>query len=347
MTSNKTIRGVAAAVTLGAVVAIGATATQAQDGPFRLIITEVETPLVPNSVMILADELGYFDDAGVDVELVRVTDTTLAVAALQAGEGEMANVALDAALQVVANDVLDVRAVTTPDKFIPFLIACKDSVETVADMAGLNYGVNRVGSLDFGLARMVMTANGLDPETVEYVPIGFTSARAEALAAGQIDCTTISIGVWLSIPDRTGLKILVPVAEFGDAAPVVNKTNLVTTDTLANRGDEVQAVVAALINLSREFNSNPQAWVEAMMNSRPDLDEETLAALAESFVGAWSVNGGLNSDQLSFSVGEIFAGEDFVGLEAPTLEEWVDFTVIDAVLAEVGVDDTADAPVRP
>ena len=99
-------------------------------------------------------------------------------------------------------------------------------------------------------------------------PIGFTSARAEALAAGQIVCTTMSIGVWLSIPDRTGLKILVPVEPFSAAAPVVNKTNLVTVDVLENRRDEVEAVVAALINLSREFNSNPGAWVEAMLNSR-------------------------------------------------------------------------------
>lgn len=339
------LRGLAAAVTLGAAVAAGSTTANAQE-PFRLIITEIETPLVPNSVMILADELGYFEAEGVDVELVRVTDTTLAIAALQAGEGEMANVALDAALQVVANDVLDVRAVTTPDKFLPFLIACQDSVADIADMAGRTYGVNRVGSLDYGLARMVMVENGLDPETLEYVPIGFTSARAEALAAGQIECTTMSIGVWLSIPDRTGLKIMVPVADFGAAAPVVNKTNLVPVDVLENRRDDVEAVVRALIRLSREFNSNPQAWVDAMLVSRPDQTEEVLAELAATFVGTWSVNGGLNAAELAFSVGEIFAGEDFAGLTAPELGDWVDFTIIDAVLADIGTDDTGDAPVR-
>ncbi len=339
------LRGLAAALTLGAAAVAGSTAANAQE-PFRLIITEIETPLVPNSVMILADELGYFEAEGVDVELVRVTDTTLAIAALQAGEGEMANVALDAALQVVANDVLDVRAVTTPDKFLPFLIACQADVADVADMTGRTYGVNRVGSLDYGLARMVMVENGLDPETLEYVPIGFTSARAEALAAGQIDCTTMSIGVWLSIPDRSGLKIMVPVADFGAAAPVVNKTNLVTVETLENRRDDVVAVVRALIRLSREFNANPQAWVDAMLVSLPDQTEETLATLAETFVGTWSVNGGLNAEELAFSVNEIFAGEDFVDLTAPTLEEWVDFTVIDDVLAEIGVDETGDEPVR-
>ena len=48
--------------------------------PFRLIITESVTPLVPNSVMELALEFGYFRREGVEVRLIRVDQTPLAVA---------------------------------------------------------------------------------------------------------------------------------------------------------------------------------------------------------------------------------------------------------------------------
>ncbi len=63
--------------------------------PFRLIVTDLAAPLVPNSVMDLAVQLGYFEREGVEVELVRVQQTPSALAALQAGEGEMANIAVD------------------------------------------------------------------------------------------------------------------------------------------------------------------------------------------------------------------------------------------------------------
>lgn len=341
MATTRTVRGVAVAFAFGAAVMASALVANAQQ-PFRLIITELEAPLVPNSVMILAQDLGYFDAEGVNVELIQVTDTPLAVAAIQAGEGEMANVALDAALLLVANDILDLRAVASPDKFLPFLIACKDDVTTVAEMAGRTFGVARVGSLDYTLSNMVMNSNDLDPTSVEFVAIGAPAARGEALAAGQIDCTTMSIGVWLSMPDHTGLHILVPVAEYGDAAPVVNKVNIVTAETLANRGDEVEAVIRALIKLSRDFNANPQAWVDAMLAARQDQTADVLTTLADTFVGAWSVNGGLNADQLNFAVEQIFAGEDFVGLTAPELADWVDGTPICNILAELGIDETAD-----
>ncbi|MCW5695743.1 MAG: ABC transporter substrate-binding protein [Bauldia sp.] len=341
-----TVRTVAVAMTLGAAFGAGGMAAQAQDEPFRLVITETETPLVINSVMILAEELGYFDAEGVDVELIRVTDTPLAFDVLANGDGDMANIALDAVLLAVANDVLDLRAVTSPDRFLPFLIASKDTLTDADDLEGSNFGVARVGSLDYGLSSMVMTAQGVDPDSVNWIAIGPPPARAESLANGDIDATTMSIGVWLSMPDHSGLHILVGVEAFGAAAPVVNKVNVVTAETLANRRDDIEAVIRALISLSREFNANPAAWVEAMLVSRPDQSRENLEALAAQFTGSWSVNGGLNADELNFSVGQIFAGEDFAELTAPALGDWVDTSVIDSILTELGVDDSADAPGR-
>lgn len=335
MNTNKMLRGLAAALAIGGALAISSSAVNAQQ-PFRLIVTEQEAPLLPNSVMILAQELGYFAAEGVNVELVQLNDTPTAVAALQAGEGEMANVGLDAALLLITNGG-EFRAVASPDKFLPFLIACKDDVTDVAGMAGRAFGVARVGSLDYTLSSMVMNSNGLNPEDVNFVAIGAPAARGEALAAGQIDCTTMSIGVWLSMPDHTGLHILVNVADYGAAAPVVNKVNIVTTDTLANRGDEVAAVIRALIKLSRDFNENPQMWVDAMTTARPDQAVDTLTTLANTFVGDWSVNGGMVHSQLAFSVQQIFAGEDFAGLTAPELTDWVAWGPICAVLAEIGI----------
>ena len=78
------------------------TVLPAQADPFRLIVTDLETPLVPNSVMDLALQQGYFEREGVEVELVRVQQTPSALAALQAGEGEMANIGVDALLLLVA-----------------------------------------------------------------------------------------------------------------------------------------------------------------------------------------------------------------------------------------------------
>lgn len=323
-----------------------ASATMVAAEPFRLILTHLEPPLVPNSVMDLALELGYFEREGVDVELVRVQQTPSALASILAGEGEMANVSVDGILQLVAQGTDTLRAVTSPNKSLPFLIAAKSDIVTPADLVGRSFGVGRIGSLDHSLSAKVLASKGVDMDSLQVVTLGQPSVRAQALAAGQIDATTMSIGVWMSIPDTTGLSVLISQDDYYAAAPVVNKVNVVSADVLANRRDEVVAVVRALVKISRDFAADPDAWAEAMTPYGGNLTTEELQMLAESFDASWSINGGMSQQELQFTQDWIFQTEEFRGLAPVALGDWVDFSVVDDVLAELGTVPGADQPTR-
>lgn len=320
------------------------TAGTARAEPFRLVTTDLEPQLVPNSVMDLAESLGYFDREGVDVELVRVQQTPSAVAALQAGEGDMANVSVDAALQLVARDQMKLKAVVSPNKSLPFLIAGKDDIAALPDLAGRSFGVGRVGSLDHSLSTRVLASGGVDTDAVDFVAIGQPNVRAQALAAGQIDATTMSLGVWLAMPEKTGLHVLVDTDAYFAAAPVLNKVNVVPDAVLAARRDDVVKVVRALVKASRDFAAKPETWVEAMAAARPDVDRATLEELARQFAGSWSLNGGLNRDEIEATVVWEYATPDFEDLRPVPFEEWVDLSILGDVLGSEGVADQADAP---
>lgn len=314
--------------------------------PFRLILTHLEPPLVPNSVMDLALELGYFEREGVDVELVRVQQTPSALASILAGEGEMANVSVDGVLQLVARGTDTLLAVTSPNKSLPFLIASKSEIATPMDLIGRSFGVGRIGSLDHSLSSKVLAGEGVDIDLLEVVTLGQPAVRAQALAAGQVDATTMSIGVWLSIPDTTDLSVLIPQDAYYAAAPVVNKVNVVSADVLANRRDEVVAVVRALVKISRDFDADSSAWADAMTAYSGNLTPQEMQMLAESFNGSWSINGGIDRQELQYTQDWIFQTEDFEDLAAVALDDWVDFSVTDEVLAEIGTAPGADQPNR-
>src|SRR4051794_35434796 len=175
--------------------------------PFRMIVTDMEVPLVPNSVMELAKQEGYYDRAGVDVAFVRVQQTPLAMAALRAGEGEMANVGLESLLQATAHGATDLRGVMSPNKSLPYLIAGRSEITSIGDLAGKRFGIGRIGSVDHLLTTKVLEADGVDTSKVQFVALGQPQQRAQALAAGQIDATTVSIGTWTAIDDTPGLSV--------------------------------------------------------------------------------------------------------------------------------------------
>lgn len=309
--------------------------------PFRLIVSDAETPLVPNSVMELAKQEGYFDRAGVEVEFVRVEQSPMVMAALRAGEGEMANVSLDVLLQAVGAGATDLRGVMSPNKALPFLIAGK-GVGAVGDLAGKRFGIGRVGSVDHLLSMRVLEAAGVDVTSLELVALGQPQARAQALLAGQIDATTMGIGTFTAVDDAADVSVLVSPDDFYRAAPVLSKLNVVTAETLASRGAEVQAVIEALVLAARDFQAEPEKWVAAMQKARPDVAKEDLEMLAKAFAGSWTVNGGISPGELKAAQDWLHQSEDFAGMTPAPVEAFADFAPLRAVLDKLGVSDKGD-----
>jgi NitT/TauT family transport system substrate-binding protein len=314
--------------------------------PFRLILTHLEPPLVPNSVMDLALELGYFEREGVEVELIRVQQTPSALAALQAGEGEMANVGVDALLQLVARGADDLKAVASPNTSLPFLIAARTEFATPQDLEGRRFGVGRIGSIDHALSMNVLDSAGVDTDSLEVLSLGQPNVRAQALAAGQIDATTMSVGVWLALPEKDALTVVIDQADYFAAAPVVNKVNVVPQAVLDARGDEVEAVLRALIEISRDFAAEPTAWVDAMEAVLSTVTRDELVELVGTFESSWSVNGGMNATDLAYTQDWMYQTEDFADTPPVDLADWTDFSVLDTILADIGIEDAADLPQR-
>lgn len=313
--------------------------------PFRLIVSDAEVPLVPNSVMELAEQEGYFDRAGVEVEFIRVEQSPMVMAALRAGEGDMANVSLDILLQAVGAGADDLRGVMSPNKSLPYLIAGRN-IGSVADLEGKRFAIGRVGSVDHLLSLRVLVAAGVDTSTLEMVALGQPQARAQALLAGQIDATTMGIGSFTAIDDDPAVSVLVDVDAYYKAAPILSKLNVVTTGTLATRGPEVQAVIEALVLAARDFQAEPEKWVAAMKKARPDVEEADLRMLAAAFSGAWTVNGGLNAAELAEAQAWLHEGEDFNGLAVAPLESFADLSPLQAVIEKVGASDAGDTAWR-
>ncbi|MGQ0563883.1 MAG: ABC transporter substrate-binding protein [Gemmobacter sp.] len=310
--------------------------------PFRLIVTDAETPLVPNSVMDLAEQGGYFDRAGVEVEFVRVEQSPMVMAALLSGEGEMANVSLETLLQAQASGMDDLRGVMSPNKSLPYLIAGR-GVASVADLAGKRYGIGRIGSVDHLLTLRVLAGAGVDVSTLDLVALGQPQARAQALLAGQIDATTMGIGTFTAIGDDPAVTVLMDVDTFYRGAPILSKLNVVRAATLADRGPEVQAVIEALVLAARDFQADPGLWVAAMQKARPDVPEADLQMLAGAFAGAWTVNGGISPAELTEAQAWLHEGEDFKGLTVAPLDAFTDFAPLRGVLDKIGISDAGDA----
>jgi NitT/TauT family transport system substrate-binding protein len=317
--------------------ASGLAALPARAEPFQIIITEPETPLAPNSVIDLADRLGYYKKAGVDVQLIRVRATPSAVAALRSGQGDMANISLDIALQLIARGQMKLHGVISPDKALPFVVIGKKGLTSPKQLEGKIFGVGQIGSVDYVQTRNVLGNLGVNVDKIRYLAVGQPTVRAQSLMAGQIDATTITLGTWLTLPDRDKLDMVLDQEAYYQAAPFVTKLSVVTEETARKKQREVEAVVRATIVASRDFAEHPEMWVEGMMQARPDVPRAELEVLAKAYAHNWSVNGGLDERDLVATTDALYKSDDFKSLPAKIEpSQWIDRSFIDTVLRELG-----------
>ena len=154
MIDRRTFLALTAATTAGL-----ATAARAQDEvelTVALGVDDANFNPTTASVFKLAETFGYYKKYGVKVTFVSLDGTPQAVAALQSGAVDAADISLDAAVRLKAANGLDLRGFVAVSTGAPFLIAAKTDITKMEDLVGRSFAIADSGSLDHALTLAVL-----------------------------------------------------------------------------------------------------------------------------------------------------------------------------------------------
>jgi len=285
----------------------------------------------------LADEWGFFEKHGLDVTFVALDGTPQAVAALQSGDVDAADISLDAAIRLTATGDMPLRGIVAVGTGSPFLIASRTDITTVAELAGRSFAIADNGSLDHSLTQAVLRGLGVDPASPAYVSIGAPAVRVQALALGQIDATTVSFGTYGSIEGTEGIHVLIPSEDFSDFVPAVSKFIAVTPQTATDMQEELQRFTLALIDASRALEADPDRWIAAAVAARPDLEPASIARTSGFIANRWCVNGCLDPSEIDASVAFVYANPDFAEVPVIGAADVIDLGFTTRALETLGI----------
>jgi NitT/TauT family transport system substrate-binding protein len=141
-------------------------------------------PPLPNSVLWLAKDLGFYQREGLEIELIEFQGTPLAIAAMISGDIDVGNVATSEVIRLTASKGAPMRAIHSPDARLYFLIAARDEIKTVQALQGKSFAVARLGSVDHTQSMLTLKALGVNPAGLTVLAMGAPTTRAQALVAG-------------------------------------------------------------------------------------------------------------------------------------------------------------------
>jgi NitT/TauT family transport system substrate-binding protein len=221
-------------------------------------------------VPIVAEALGFFDEAGLDVR-VEAMQSNLTVAALQRGD-----------LQISGSGGSAIRAAMqgAPLKLVSFMtvrptwyLYMVPDVRTPAQLVGKRIGVSQIGASQHFAAEIFLREQGMEPAQVQFVAMGTNPAQVLAgLQAGALDAAVFDPGS-AAVAEKMGYALL---KSLGEVLPQPLQGMVATEDYIQKSPDTIRAFLRGIVRGLVYTKQHPrEVAAVARQELGHDMDEAT------------------------------------------------------------------------
>jgi NitT/TauT family transport system substrate-binding protein len=273
---------VALALLAGVGVAALAACAPAQDDPdslgsFTIAVIEPDITTVP--ILAAADVL---IEAGYSIDIVELAEPELAIEGLARGDYAISAEATSPALIAIEQGA--------PIKIIADVIGNQwavygqEGITSCNDLIGQPFGIFSEGAVATAMVRSWVEQECTEGEP-EYLVIGGSDVRAQALLGQQIQATALEISDVVTLSATGGVEFS-EVVDFGSELPDLHPQTVYANDAfLTDQSEAAQAFVDALIAEHEKINADPGYLVELSEKYLGEADD-VLLEIATAYVDA-------------------------------------------------------------
>ncbi|BAN04551.1 ABC transporter substrate-binding protein [Ilumatobacter coccineus] len=248
------------------------------------------TPNTNHGGIYAADAAGFYDEVGIDLEIIQPGQTG-ALQAVATGNAEFGISVQESLVPAQTQGVPVVSVAAIVQHNTSSLLALAESgIDGPGDLAGHRYG-GFGGQLETALISKLVECAGADPDDVDYVEVGNTDYRV-GLETGAFDFVWIFDG-WDKIRlEQAGVDVsTVSFIDHVDCIPDWYTPMIVTS---TDRIDDDQALVADFMAATaRGYQlaiDDPTAAADALLDAAPELDADLVRASAEFLAGQYALD---------------------------------------------------------
>jgi putative riboflavin transport system substrate-binding protein len=244
-------------------------------------------PSVQFAPFYLAEQAGYYDEAGLEVTFRHGTDYDV-IALVGQGELDMGLADGTSVIPAVSQGI-PIRYVATIYGQFPSIVFAKASSGIVAakDLKGRKLGIpGRYGS-SWIMLQALLGAAGLKPDDltiVEYPDYG----QGAAVTQGAVDAAT-----GFANNEPVQLKLTgadVNILRVDPIVPLPGNGLIAGTQTIEAKSDAISGFIAATLRAMEDIKADPEKGLDAAIKQVPDLAaaRDTQAAILDATIAVWS-----------------------------------------------------------
>ncbi len=200
-------RGLIITLVMGALLVTLAAGGSAQVESPRITLAVGGQALYIYLPLTLAQQLGYFKEAGVDVEIVDVAGGARALEALLGGSASVVCGFIDHTIEMQAQGK-SIKMFVLYDRYPGLALAVTKAglakgIKGIADLKGGKIGVTAPGSSTYFFAQYLLAKNGVPVDEASYIGIGTAATAVAAARRGVVDAL-VNVDPTITILTKSG-----------------------------------------------------------------------------------------------------------------------------------------------
>jgi putative hydroxymethylpyrimidine transport system substrate-binding protein len=261
----------------------------------------------------MAEKLGYFDDAGLDVSIQTPSDPAAPTKLVAAGQSDLA-ISYEPEVLLAHDNDLDVVAIgaLVDSPLTSMIWLAKSGIRGIADLRGKTIATAGIPYQDAYLKTILARAN-LSPGDVSTVNVGFgllpaiLGGKADAMLGGFRNVEGVDLRL------RGKAPVVTPVDQLG-VPTYAELVLLANRERLEEDPEPYRLFLAALSRGTAAAVKSPEATVGALLEANPDLDPKLTRAEVDATLPLLSADGRMDAAAWAEFIGWM-AENELIGSE--------------------------------
>lgn len=229
---------------------------------------------------VLAEQLGFYDQAGLDVELINFKGGSVALTAVLSGSADIVSGYYDHTVNLAAKNKA-MKSIVVYDRFPGLVLVVSPrqtgQIKSVRDLAGKKVGVSAPGSSTDFFLKYLLKKNEVDPNRAAVIGVGLTDTAVAAMEQGQVDAAVMLDPAVTYLQNKyPDLKILSDTRSQADTQAVFG-------------GDYPGGSLYSMVDWVEKHPKESAALTEAIVRTlrwiHGHSPEEIMAKMPKEFVG--------------------------------------------------------------
>lgn len=286
-----------AALALSACGSGSKSANASNGGSGEVNVTYVGTSAsLASSLPVIADKFGYFKQQRLNVKFVNATNATAIVQLVASGGADFGNGTPDKVKTVRAKGA-EVSLVVGMKQSLDESIVCRPGFhvtgsypDSVKSLVGKKVGVTTAGSSIQKALDYILTDAGVQPKSVNEIPVGTIPTMTAALESGRIDCAVAYQPMQVKLPSNYVTVVDIDHGQGPQALQHNVSTGIIASPKMSKNADVMMRFATAIkqaADLASDKN-NAGEIVGKVISFFPGYDPAVLTAVYAQCAASWN-----------------------------------------------------------